>query len=110
LSNGIGAGEGWAEAIMRAGLERFGLGGNLGDWSRVLTVLSIVASVAAAAWYLDDRGGAKVIREADGLERNLERLDTRLNQRMDEIASSVREVNQRLDRLLELQMARSEKR
>jgi len=77
-----------------------------GDWSRVLAVLSIVASVAAAAWYLDDRGLAKVTREADGLEQKLDRLERRVEQRLDEIALSVRELNGRLDRLLELELAR----
>jgi outer membrane murein-binding lipoprotein Lpp len=87
-----------------------GSNGRSGDWKRVLYALSIVASVAAAAWIVDDRGSAKVSREADDLNRRLERLDFRLNQRMDEIALSVRELNQRLDRLLELELAKVDRR
>jgi hypothetical protein len=84
-----------------------GVPGRRGDWGRIFYVLSIVASVAAAAWYVDDRGSAKAAREAGALERRLEQLDTRLNQRLDEMTLSVRELNGRLDRLLELELART---
>ena len=87
-----------------------GAAGRLGDWGRIFYVLSIIASVAVAAWYVDDRGSAKAAREAGALERRLEQLDTRLNQRMDELPLSVRELNGRLDRLLELELARNGKR
>ena len=89
------------------GMERLGPSAWTGDWSRVFYVLSIVASVAVAAWYVDDRGNAKAAREAGALERRLEQLDTRLNQRMDELTLSMRELNARLDRLLELELVRS---
>jgi hypothetical protein len=89
---------------------RSSLGQVFGDWSRVIYALSIIASIAAAAWYLEDRGNAKVAREAGALESRLDKLETRLNERIGELAHSVREVNRRLDRLIELELELSARR
>lgn len=89
---------------MMNGTPRPGLGQRFGEWSRVLYAISLIASIAAAAWYLDDRGTAKAAREASALEVRLDQLDRRMSERMAELNRSVQDVNRRLDRLMELQM------
>lgn len=86
------------------GTLRNGVSAKLGDWTRVFQVLSVVASIAAAAWYVEDRRTAAVARESDALEQRLDKLDARIDARIAELARSVEALNRRLDRLLEMQV------
>ncbi len=80
-----------------------GAGTRLGDWGRLIYLLGIAGSIAAAAWYLDDRTRRHVARDMGQVESRLERLEERLEARATELAAAVGQVNRRLDRLIELQ-------
>ena len=81
-----------------------GAGNRLGDWSRLIYLLGIAGSIAAAAWYLDDRTRRHVARDMGRVESRLGRLEERLEARAAELAAAVGQVNRRLDRLIELQL------
>ena len=82
----------------------------LGEGVRVFQVLSIVASIAAAAWYLEDRRTAAVTRESSAVEAKLNKLDERMDARIAELSRAVDAVNRRLDRVLEMQLSLSARR
>lgn len=87
-----------------------GLGRSRGEWGRIVSVVGLIGSLVAAAWYVDDRNRRQVAREAQRIEARLERLEQRLDRRVADLTLAVRDANRRLDRLIEIQLDETEAR